>query len=277
MGALDGKVAVVTGGASGIGLASSRRLAAEGATVVVVDANGEEPSRRPRSSGASPCTPTSATSRDWERILDAGRGLGGIDFAYLNAGVTTGEQDITKLTDEQYRRILSVNVDGIVFGTRAVVPELVARGGGALVATSSLAGIVAFAGDPIYTLTKHAVVGLRARRGASPGRAGHHHQRHLPGTGGHAAHRRRDPRRPRRGRVPAHRPRGRRRGRARVRPGRGHRSGRRRAAGTSRRSRTASVVRPGPASPGVGGKDPARMAGRRRTSHAARRPNEAQA
>ncbi len=97
---------------------------------------------------------------DWPRILDAARRLGGIDIAYLNAGVTTGEEDITKVTDEQYRRIMSVNVDGIVFGTRAVVPELVARGGGAVVATSSLAGIVAFAGDPMYTLTKHAVVGF---------------------------------------------------------------------------------------------------------------------
>ena len=97
---------------------------------------------------------------DWARIVDAVRQLGGVDMAYLNAGVTTGEEDITKVTDEQYRRILSVNVDGIVFGTRALVPELIARGGGALVATSSLAGIVAFSGDPMYTLTKHAVVGF---------------------------------------------------------------------------------------------------------------------
>ena len=63
-------------------------------------------------------------------------------------------------TDDQYRRILAVNVDGVVFGARALVPELIARGGGALVATASLAGLVAFAADPVYALTKHAVVGL---------------------------------------------------------------------------------------------------------------------
>jgi NAD(P)-dependent dehydrogenase (short-subunit alcohol dehydrogenase family) len=93
-------------------------------------------------------------------VVDAVRGLGGLDLVHLNAGVTTQQGDITALTDDQYRRILAVNVDGVVFGARALVPELVARGGGALVATASLAGLVAFAADPIYALTKHAVVGL---------------------------------------------------------------------------------------------------------------------
>ena len=160
MGTLEGKVAVVTGGASGIGLASCRLLASEGATVVVVDANGEGADKAAAALGGVAVQADVGNVGDWAGIVEAARRLGGIDVAYLNAGVTTGEQDIAKLTDEQYRRILSVNVDGIVFGTRAVVPELVARGGGAVVATSSLAGIVAFAGDPIYTLTKHAVVGF---------------------------------------------------------------------------------------------------------------------
>jgi NAD(P)-dependent dehydrogenase (short-subunit alcohol dehydrogenase family) len=160
MGTLEGKVAVVTGGASGIGLASCRILASEGATVVVVDANGEGAEHAAAELGGTAVHADVGNVGDWAGIVEAARRLGGIDIAYLNAGVTTGEEDITKLTDEQYRRILSVNVDGIVFGTRAVVPEIVARGGGAIVATSSLAGIVAFAGDPIYTLTKHAVVGF---------------------------------------------------------------------------------------------------------------------
>jgi NAD(P)-dependent dehydrogenase (short-subunit alcohol dehydrogenase family) len=160
MGALEGKIAIVTGGASGIGLASSRRLSAEGATVVVVDANGAGAQKAASELGGVAVQADVGNVDDWPRILDAARPLGGIDIAYLNAGVTTGEEDITKVTDEQYRRIMAVNVDGIVFGTRAVVPELVARGGGAVVATSSLAGIVAFSGDPMYTLTKHAVVGF---------------------------------------------------------------------------------------------------------------------
>jgi NAD(P)-dependent dehydrogenase (short-subunit alcohol dehydrogenase family) len=135
-------------------------LAAEGAAVVVVDANGDGARRTAHAVGGVAVVADVGHVGDWSNVVDAARTLGGIDIAHLNAGVTTGQPDITELTDGQYRRILSVNVDGIVFGTRAVVPELVARGGGAIVATSSLAGIVAFPGDPVYTLTKHAVVGF---------------------------------------------------------------------------------------------------------------------
>jgi NAD(P)-dependent dehydrogenase (short-subunit alcohol dehydrogenase family) len=85
---------------------------------------------------------------------------GGADLAYLNAGVTTQEGDITAFTDDQYRRIMGANVDGVMFGARALVPSIAAKGGGAIVATASLAGLIAFAPDPIYTATKHAVVGL---------------------------------------------------------------------------------------------------------------------
>ena len=160
MGALTGKVAVVTGGASGIGLASATLLAGAGASVVVADANGEGAEAAAAAVGGVAVRADVSKVADWDRILEAARGLGGLDVAHLNAGTTTGQEDIAALTDEQYRRIVGVNVDGIVFGTRAVVPELAARGGGAIVATSSLAGIVAFPGDPVYTLTKHAVVGF---------------------------------------------------------------------------------------------------------------------
>ena len=97
---------------------------------------------------------------------------GGIDLAHLNAGVMTGEADITVLSDETYRRIMSVNVDGVVYGLRALVPALAARGGGAIVATASLAGLIGFSPDPIYCLTKHAVVGLV--RSLVPQLAEHH-------------------------------------------------------------------------------------------------------
>lgn len=160
MGALSGKVAVVTGGASGIGLASARLLSSEGATVVVVDADGDGAERAAASIGGVAVRADVGDAGTWKDIVGAARQLGGLDVVHLNAGVTTGEPDIEKVSDEQYRRILSVNVDGIVFGARAVVPELASRGGGSIVATSSLAGIVAFAGDPMYTLTKHAVVGF---------------------------------------------------------------------------------------------------------------------
>jgi NAD(P)-dependent dehydrogenase (short-subunit alcohol dehydrogenase family) len=160
MGSLEGKVAVVTGAGSGIGKATARLLASEGATLIVVDINRDGVKATADEVGGVPVVADVGRVEDWRAVIDAARAQGGLDAAHLNAGVTTGEPDITRLSDDQYRRILSANVDGVVFGTRAVVPEIAARGGGAVVATSSLAGVIGFPGDPIYTLTKHAVVGF---------------------------------------------------------------------------------------------------------------------
>jgi NAD(P)-dependent dehydrogenase (short-subunit alcohol dehydrogenase family) len=111
-------------------------------------------------------------SARWTEIVAAvSERHGGLDIAHLNAGVTTlppGPDDVgllplfdlATLSDEAYRRIIGVNIDGVVFGARAVLPALEARGGGAIVATASAAGLIAFVPDPIYALTKHAVVGL---------------------------------------------------------------------------------------------------------------------
>jgi NAD(P)-dependent dehydrogenase (short-subunit alcohol dehydrogenase family) len=161
MGALSGKVAIVTGGGSGIGLATAQRLADAGVSVAVVDLDGDSAERAATKIGGLGLQADVGRSEQWSGIVEAvTTRFGGIDLAHLNAGVMTGEADITKLTDEIYRRAVGVNVDGVVFGVRALVPALVARGGGAIVATASLAGLIGFSPDPIYCLTKHAVVGL---------------------------------------------------------------------------------------------------------------------
>ena len=158
---LSGKVAVVTGGGSGIGLATAQRLADRGVSVTVVDLDGESAERSAGRLGGLAIQADVGHSDAWPGIVDAATSrFGGIDLAHLNAGVTTGEADITKLTDDTYRRSVGVNVDGVVFGVRALVPAISARGGGAIVATASLAGLIGFSPDPIYCLTKHAVVGL---------------------------------------------------------------------------------------------------------------------
>jgi NAD(P)-dependent dehydrogenase (short-subunit alcohol dehydrogenase family) len=161
MATLSGKVAVVTGGASGIGLASARRLADAGASVAVVDIDGPAGERVASGIGGLAVRADVGDPGAWPGIVEAVTGrFGGIDLAHLNAGVMTGEADITKLTDDTYYRIMRVNVDGVVFGVRALVPSLSVRGGGAIVATASLAGLIGFSPDPVYCLTKHAVVGL---------------------------------------------------------------------------------------------------------------------
>ncbi|MEU8135487.1 SDR family NAD(P)-dependent oxidoreductase [Streptodolium elevatio] len=158
---LAGKVAVVTGGASGIGYATCRALIDAGAQVVVADIDTEAGHRAADSLGAWYAELDVTSPADWTRLVEnVTKVFGGIDIGFLNAGVDTGGAGIGSLSDAQYRRIMAINVDGVVFGARALLPALEARGGGRLVATSSLAGLVAFPRDPVYTATKHAVIGL---------------------------------------------------------------------------------------------------------------------
>ncbi|WP_078843186.1 SDR family oxidoreductase [Streptomyces albus] len=158
---LSGKVAIVTGGASGLGRATALTLAEAGAEVVVADldaAGGEEVARLVGGHFRS-CDVSD---------LDANRALvdfavercGGVDIAFLNAGVATGCGIGDDFDPVRYRRAMGANLDGVVYGAHAVLPALRARGGGSIVATASLAGLTAVPFDPLYAANKHAVVGL---------------------------------------------------------------------------------------------------------------------
>jgi NAD(P)-dependent dehydrogenase (short-subunit alcohol dehydrogenase family) len=128
--------ALVTGSAGGIGSAIVRKLRTEGFDVQELDlVNGFDVTE----------------PEAWEHV-------GSVDLACLNAGVITGTSDIASLTDDQYRRSLGVNVDGVVYGVRRL--DRVMPKGSTIVVTASLAGLTAIADDPIYGLTKHAVVGF---------------------------------------------------------------------------------------------------------------------
>jgi NAD(P)-dependent dehydrogenase (short-subunit alcohol dehydrogenase family) len=129
--------ALVTGGRSGIGAAIVAALGTDADVTVLDLADGHDV--------AEPAT--------W-RALE-----GPFDAAFLNAGVTTGEPDVAALGDEQYRRIMRVNVDGVVLGVRELAARLMPDGG-SIVATASLAGLVGAPLDPVYAATKHAVVGF---------------------------------------------------------------------------------------------------------------------
>jgi NAD(P)-dependent dehydrogenase (short-subunit alcohol dehydrogenase family) len=159
--ALQGKVALITGGASGIGLASARRLRQEGATIAVADLQVP-----PDGTAELALQVDVAESSTWPGLIDEVSRLGSIGVAHLNAGVTTASVAIDELSDAEYRRVMRINVDHVVFGIRALVPAMGRTGGGVIVVTASLAGLTGFAQDPVYTLTKHAVVGLV--RGLAP-------------------------------------------------------------------------------------------------------------
>jgi NAD(P)-dependent dehydrogenase (short-subunit alcohol dehydrogenase family) len=159
---LAGRVALVTGGGSGIGRATAVRLAAEGMRVCIVDRDGAAATAVAEPIGAlalaADASDAAAVDAAFATCVDR---LGTVDLAFCNAGIAIGQSDIGALEDDEYRRILGVNVDGVVFGTRAAIRTMRSHGeGGVIVATASLAGIVPFAPDPVYALTKHAVVGF---------------------------------------------------------------------------------------------------------------------
>jgi NAD(P)-dependent dehydrogenase (short-subunit alcohol dehydrogenase family) len=92
--------------------------------------------------------------------VDAWASLEGeFDAAFLNAGISIHRDDIADVTDAEYARILRANLDGVVYGTRECARRLMPNGG-AIVATASLAGLTGMPSDPLYTATKHAVVGF---------------------------------------------------------------------------------------------------------------------
>ncbi len=158
---IDGKVALVTGGASGIGRATVMALAQRGARVVVADLDAVEgPKVAAAVNGEFIATDVSdleACRRAVERVLEH---WGGLDLVHLNAGVSTGCGLGEDFELASYRRAMGVNLDGVVFGLHAALPALRSRGGGAVVATASLAGLTGMPFDPVYTANKHAVVGL---------------------------------------------------------------------------------------------------------------------
>jgi NAD(P)-dependent dehydrogenase (short-subunit alcohol dehydrogenase family) len=158
---ISGKSALVTGGASGIGRATVEALTGAGARVCVVDFN-EAGAREVAESvgGVSVRADVGDVAENAAAFAFCASELGGVDIAYLNAGIAIGHADIASLSDADYERIMRVNVDGVVYGLRAAIRAMRSRGEGAIVATASLAGLIPFPPDPIYDLTKHAVVGL---------------------------------------------------------------------------------------------------------------------
>jgi NAD(P)-dependent dehydrogenase (short-subunit alcohol dehydrogenase family) len=161
---LDDRRAIVTGGASGIGKATAIRLAELGADVIVTDIDEAGGAGVAERIGGSFAMLDVGDPIAWERVIAT---AGPFDIAFLNAGISTQQGlppaegiPIASLTDDAYRRIMSINVDGVVYGTRAVMPGMVERGSGDIVATASVAGLVPVGMDPIYGLTKHAVVGF---------------------------------------------------------------------------------------------------------------------
>jgi NAD(P)-dependent dehydrogenase (short-subunit alcohol dehydrogenase family) len=160
-GRFDGQVAVITGAAGGIGAACARRLAADGASVMLVDRDRAGVTRCARNIGgdAAWCCADVSDEADVTVYMDAAsRAFGPVDHVFLNAGIPGPMTPIAELEAADFDRVVSVNLRGVFLGLRAALRELRTRGG-SVVVTASTAGL---SGSDLgaYSATKHGVVGL---------------------------------------------------------------------------------------------------------------------
>jgi NAD(P)-dependent dehydrogenase (short-subunit alcohol dehydrogenase family) len=155
------QVALITGAASGFGRALTEQLTARGDRVVACDIDEAAGAELAEATGALfvPCD-VSEIEQNEAAVAVAVEEYGGLDIAFLNAGVAFGTQLGPDFDPLAYRRAMGINIDGVVYGVNSVLPALKARGGGSIIATASLAGITPVPMDPVYAANKHAVVGL---------------------------------------------------------------------------------------------------------------------
>jgi NAD(P)-dependent dehydrogenase (short-subunit alcohol dehydrogenase family) len=160
---LRGKVAVVTGGAQGIGRAAATLFAREGARVAVGDVQDatETVEQIHRAGGEAFHLSTDVTDeRRFDALITAAVDRwGGLDVLFNNAGVSW-PKGIADTGVEDFDQVMAVNVRSVFLGCKLALPHLLARGGGAVVNTSSNGGLIGRPGDPVYNASKHAVLGL---------------------------------------------------------------------------------------------------------------------
>jgi NAD(P)-dependent dehydrogenase (short-subunit alcohol dehydrogenase family) len=166
MGRLDGKVAIVTGAASGIGRASAVLFAREGARLVIVDQNADALTGTANlisQDGGNAHIIAADTSHEEEvkrfigYTLDT---LGGLDVVYANAGVSGGLVPLFEQTVEHWNNILQINLVGTFLAVKHAAPHMIARGRGSIILTASVAGLRANAGGAPYSASKAGVISL---------------------------------------------------------------------------------------------------------------------
>ena len=163
----SGRVALITGGSSGIGAATARRLLDEGARVASLDVHRAAPD------GVLALEGDVSRSAEIEAAVDeTQRELGPIDVLVCSAGVPGASLATIDVTDEEWRRVMGINADGVFFSNRAVIPGMVTRGYGRIVNVASIAGKE---GNPMagaYSASKAAVIGMTKAIGKDLARTG---------------------------------------------------------------------------------------------------------
>jgi NAD(P)-dependent dehydrogenase (short-subunit alcohol dehydrogenase family) len=161
-----GKVALVTGGSSGIGRATAVAFAREGAKVVIGDIlveSGQETVRLVEQTGAEAIFTKAdvSSAADVEALVnEAVEKYGHLDFAFNNAGIRGMEATTTECTEENWNQTIDINLEGVWLCMKYEIPQMLKHGGGAIVNTSSVIGLVGMRNGPAYAASKHGVVGL---------------------------------------------------------------------------------------------------------------------
>jgi NAD(P)-dependent dehydrogenase (short-subunit alcohol dehydrogenase family) len=163
---LQGKIAVITGAASGMGLAMATRFAAEGASIISGDWNGERLDHAVAHIRDSGGTIVGVQGNIGERdaadyLVDLAVSMHGrVDVLVNNAGVMDYMQGVGELSEDVWRRVLAINLEGPLFTMRKAVPLMVSQGGGSIINIASTAAIEGGAAGAAYTASKHALIGL---------------------------------------------------------------------------------------------------------------------
>jgi NAD(P)-dependent dehydrogenase (short-subunit alcohol dehydrogenase family) len=161
---LEGKVAVITGGAGGIGKAAAALFAAEGANVVLMDLSEEALSAAASDIGSNRVSTFAGdvTSAEDNRAVMAAatERYGGVDILLANAGIEGDVKPLREYDEARFDQVMAVNVKGVFLGLQAAIPAMEERGGGSIVITSSVAGVKGAPNVSAYGTSKHAVIGL---------------------------------------------------------------------------------------------------------------------
>jgi len=175
---MKGKVALVTGAGSGIGRATALLFAREGARVVVADivpSGGKETVHLIQKAGGEAIfvpADISASEQVQRMIQEAVRAYGRIDYAVNNAGIEAQPAPTADCTEADFDRTVGVNLRGTFLCMKYEIRQMLAQGGGSIVNTSSMAGMVGVAGMPAYTAAKHGIIGLTRTAALEYARAG---------------------------------------------------------------------------------------------------------
>src|SRR5208282_4264438 len=165
-GLLQGKVALVTGGGSGIGRATALRLAKEGAKIMIADYVPEGAERSVKmikdAGGEASClaADVSVTKQVEMMVNKTVDTYGRLDCAYNNAGIEGAIGDTVACTEENFDRVVAIDLKAVWLCMKYEIPQMLKQGGGAIVNTASIAGLLGFPGAPAYVAAKHGVVGL---------------------------------------------------------------------------------------------------------------------